>query len=116
MSNYIPDLENCSRLMLTFDPRLGYAFRFLDRQQLLEVLYDGIKDKSKIKTGCEVTRIQHLDEHVEVLLKDGTTVKGDILVGADGVRSPTREEMWRIANEETKGKYPTARMSDCMSL
>lgn len=85
----------------------------MERQQLLEVLYGGIHDKSKVLTNCEVTQIQHLDGHVEILLKDGTIVQGDILVGADGVRSLTRSEIWRIADEETKGKYPTAKMSDC---
>lgn len=92
--------------------RLGYSFRFLDRQQLLQVLFDSISDKYKIRTSSEVSKIDTLDGHVQVDLKDGTSVNGDILVGADGVHSRIRDEIWRIAETETPGYNPT-RMSRC---
>lgn len=40
-------------------------------------------------------------EHgVTVTCEDGTSYQGDILAGADGVRSKIREEMWRLARPQ----------------
>ncbi|KAJ6117373.1 hypothetical protein N7512_007098 [Penicillium capsulatum] len=80
---------------------LGYAYIFLDRRNLIQVLFDSLSDKSKIRTSCEVSTITALDGRTQVILKDGTSVEGDILVGADGVHSSLRNEMWRIAEIET---------------
>jgi flavin-dependent dehydrogenase len=40
-----------------------------------------------IQWGKRVMRIEHDDEGVSVDFEDGTTAKGDILVGADGINS-----------------------------
>lgn len=90
--------------------RLGYRMRFLDRRQLLQILFDNIRDKSKICTSCEVFKIEELDGAVQVVLKGGSTIRGNIVVGADGVHSRVREEIWRIAEDEMPS-YPSAQMS-----
>lgn len=84
----------------------------MDRKQMLEALYDNIFDKSRIRTSAEVFKIEELDEGVRVALKDGSAVHGDLLVGADGVHSRVRSEIWRIAGIETPD-YGTARLSQC---
>lgn len=38
---------------------------------------------------------------VEVETEDGSTIYGDLIVGADGVHSRIRQEMQRIAAEDT---------------
>lgn len=40
-----------------------------------------------IKWGKRVSRIVHDDNGVEAFFEDGTSAKGDILVGADGINS-----------------------------
>lgn len=89
--------------------------RFMDRQQLLQVLFDGIEDKSKIHTNSECVKIEELEDGVQVALKDGSIVRGDVLVGADGVHSRMRDEIWRIAGSETSD-YPVSEMSRCEYL
>jgi 2-polyprenyl-6-methoxyphenol hydroxylase-like FAD-dependent oxidoreductase len=70
---------------------------FLDRQMLLQILYDNIKDKSKILTNKRVVKTRLTHGGVQVITADGTTAPGDILVGADGVHSTIRQEMWKLA-------------------
>ncbi|KAJ5119894.1 hypothetical protein N7448_010563 [Penicillium atrosanguineum] len=61
----------------------------------------------------EVFKIEELDNGVRVAMKDGSIVRGDILIGADGVRSRTRTEMWRLADIENPD-YGAARMRKCI--
>ncbi|KAJ5116194.1 hypothetical protein N7456_000542 [Penicillium angulare] len=91
----------------------GYAPLFLERRQILELLYNNLRDNSKIRVATEVTKIDEINDSVVIELKDGSTVRGDILVGADGVHSRIREEIWRIADKETQGQYNSARLRDC---
>lgn len=83
-----------------FEELFGYRMIFLDRQQLLQTLFDNLKDKSKIHTSCEVFKLENLDGMVELSTVDGTIFRGDIVVGADGVHSRVRQELWRIADGE----------------
>ncbi|GIC91334.1 FAD-dependent monooxygenase pyr5 [Aspergillus udagawae] len=78
--------------------RFGFPLAFLDRQKLLEILYRSLSDDGKILTSRRVTQIQHYETHVTVQVEDGSCFDGDIVVGADGVHSKVREEMWRLMN------------------
>lgn len=42
---------------------------------------------------------------VQVTTSDGRRFAGDILVGADGVHSFVRQEMWRLAKQEAPGYF-----------
>lgn len=84
----------------------GYPILFFDRQMLLQVLYDNLKDKSRVKANKKVIKASILDSKVEVRTEDGEAFVGDILVGADGIRSTIREEMWRIADVMEPGYIP----------
>jgi 2-polyprenyl-6-methoxyphenol hydroxylase-like FAD-dependent oxidoreductase len=79
-------------------PRTGYDFQFGERTKYLDVFYANIKDKSKIHLGKNVTLVEQSDSCVTVKCDDGTSYRGDILAGADGVRSKVREEMWSLAS------------------
>ncbi|TVY36536.1 FAD-dependent monooxygenase [Lachnellula subtilissima] len=87
--------------------RHGYPITFLDRQMVLQVLYENIKDKTKILTSKEVKKVEMTDSGVVVTTSDKSSYKGDILVGADGIHSSVRGEMWRIANEKSPGWIPS---------
>lgn len=78
----------------------------MERQKLLQVLYDALPDKSKVSTGRRVTTIEQ--EHssgivcAHVTTNEGQEVHtGDLLVGADGVRSLVRQEMWSQQSPRT---------------
>ncbi|KAJ5775469.1 uncharacterized protein N7511_000480 [Penicillium nucicola] len=95
--------------------RHGYPITFLDRQILLEVLYKNLKDGDRcVHTNKRVTRVEHLSEKVRVHCTDHSVFEGDIVVGADGVRSTVRREMWKYMSSidlEKQSIEEQARMS-----
>jgi 2-polyprenyl-6-methoxyphenol hydroxylase-like FAD-dependent oxidoreductase len=83
----------------------AYSAAFLDRKLVLGILAKHIIDKSKILLNKRVVKVEHSPEKASVVCEDGSTVEGDIIVGADGTYSTVRREMWRhsdIAGEEAK--------------
>ncbi|KAK1710565.1 hypothetical protein CaCOL14_004516 [Colletotrichum acutatum] len=97
-----PSLVNIQHL----EARLGYPSIFIDRQMLLQVLYDNLKNKDKVIPEKRVEKVELLEEGVHVHTKDGSVYEGDIVVGADGIHSTVREEMWRIGHDERPGYFP----------
>jgi hypothetical protein len=79
---------------------------FFDRQWLLKVLYDNVEHKEKILLNKRITKIVHIDtDGVQVSTADGETFHGSIVVGADGIHSAVREEMFRIGNDLQPGYF-----------
>ncbi|KAJ5711131.1 monooxygenase [Penicillium malachiteum] len=79
--------------------RHGYPTTFLDRQTLLEILYTHLGgNQEKILTGKRVIQVDHHDAGVVAHCEDGTSYEGDLIVGADGVRSTVRRLMWNYMN------------------
>ncbi|KAL4960975.1 FAD-dependent oxidoreductase [Aspergillus stella-maris] len=83
--------------------RFGLPFCVIERQPFLDILYAGFKDKSRIHMGKRVVGICHTRSGVSVKSADGTTYTGDLVVGADGVHSTVRSEMWRMKNAQQPG-------------
>ncbi|KAK8004901.1 FAD binding monooxygenase [Apiospora arundinis] len=83
------------RVLATF----GYPLAFMERRGLLEILYDGIADKSNIHVNKAVTHVEQNDAGAKVHTEDGEVYEGDIVVGADGIHSKTLREMWRMMGE-----------------
>lgn len=73
---------------------------------VLRVLYDNIKDKSKILTEKRVESVELIKDGVIATTSDKSRHEGDILVGADGIHSTVRREMWRIGSEMSPGYFP----------
>ncbi|KAF2491402.1 FAD/NAD(P)-binding domain-containing protein [Lophium mytilinum] len=79
--------------------RWGYDTVCFDRQILLQILYGGLEDGSRLQTSKRVTQVHHDEsDGVKVFCDDGSVVSGDVVVGADGVHSIVRREMWRYTN------------------
>ncbi|KAL4877623.1 hypothetical protein BJY04DRAFT_230591 [Aspergillus karnatakaensis] len=78
--------------------RFGYGILFAERQKILETLYRRYPDKSNILLNRAVANIEKTDEGVSVRTADGSSYHGTIVVGADGVHSRVRSEMWRLAD------------------
>jgi 2-polyprenyl-6-methoxyphenol hydroxylase-like FAD-dependent oxidoreductase len=62
----------------------------LQRCDLLKVLSSTVHDQSTVHTSKRVYAIDHHDMGVVVHCEDGTEYSGDIVVGADGIRSTVR--------------------------
>ncbi|KAI8933146.1 hypothetical protein NX059_009787 [Plenodomus lindquistii] len=84
--------------------RLAYETIFIDRQQLIQVLYDNLRDQSKVLTKKGIVRVEQEPDKVSVTTDDGSVIEGNIVIGADGIHSVVRREMWRIADQE--GSFP----------
>lgn len=83
----------------------------LRRQELLHILYSKLENRSKILLKKKVVRISHTDSGVLVWTDDGCFYHGDTVVGADGVHSVTRSEIWRMANSQQPGLISPAEQS-----
>ena len=88
----------------------GYPIAFLERRKLLEILYNALPDKTKVRVQKTVSNIeQHTDEGksgIRVQTLDGDVYEADLVVGADGVHSRTREEMWRMSSSLGSNEIP----------
>lgn len=88
----------------------GYPITFLERRRLLEILYNALPDKTKVKVNKTVSDIEQYSEggkySVRIRTLDGDVYEGDLVVGADGVHSQTRREMWRLSGSSYTGDIP----------
>jgi salicylate hydroxylase len=75
--------------------RYGHAYRMLYRPDLHRILVDALERIAphSLKLGSKVADVQQDAYGVKVLLEDGTQYTGDVLIGADGVHSVTRERL-----------------------
>ncbi|KAF6803052.1 FAD binding domain-containing protein [Colletotrichum sojae] len=94
--------------------RFGYDTIFVDRQMVLKVLWENLKHKDKIFLNNQVANVALEPSGVKVTTRDGETFSGDILVGADGVHSKVRSEMWRLADTLQPGYIPASERTECL--
>ncbi|KAH8131880.1 FAD/NAD(P)-binding domain-containing protein, partial [Trichoderma asperelloides] len=66
---------------------------FVGRRFMLSCIYNQIEDKSRLRTQTCVTSFTETEDGVEVATDKGETIKGDLLLGADGIHSTIRELM-----------------------
>lgn len=70
---------------------------FIDRQMLLQVLYNNLKHKKRVLTSHRVVSVDFTQSGVRATTKDNNIYEGDLIVGADGIHSTVRRELWRNA-------------------
>jgi 2-polyprenyl-6-methoxyphenol hydroxylase-like FAD-dependent oxidoreductase len=78
--------------LATIGLRLAGPVRMVPRKALLERLLDGFAAQ-RIRSHARVVAISHTDAGVTVTLADGSTVHGDLLIGADGLHSLVRDSI-----------------------
>ncbi|KAF5643640.1 hydroxylase [Fusarium sp. NRRL 25303] len=98
--------RSTTSLSVHFEKRVGYPSIFIDRQMLLQVLYKNLKHKDRVLTKKRVTRVELVEGGVQAYTQDGSVYEGDIVVGADGIHSAVRDEMWRLGKEQSPGYFP----------
>ncbi|MEW9612826.1 FAD-dependent monooxygenase [Shinella sp. S4-D37] len=64
------------------------------RNDLVQALAESLSDTAEIRFGETVTGFEDKGTHVDVALECGETVKADLLIGADGFRSYTRQTLF----------------------
>ncbi|KAH0433751.1 hypothetical protein CcaCcLH18_05738 [Colletotrichum camelliae] len=80
----------------------------LERRQFLDILHNGLPDKSYVRTNSAVKSIVQDAGGVRVQLQDGTFETGDIVLGVDGISSLTRRIMWEHADDTAPGAIPSS--------
>ncbi|KAL3454184.1 hypothetical protein BJX65DRAFT_317901 [Aspergillus insuetus] len=98
--------------------RFGLPLAFLERRVLLDILYTSLPDPSRVFAGKSVVSVEqeHDDRNdITVRTHDGSSYHGDLVVGADGVHSRVRREMWRLAELERPGSI-TAQEKNCLTV
>jgi len=63
-----------------------------------------VLDKSRLHLNKKVKSIESNEKEATVYCMDGTIYKGDLIVGADGIWSTVRREMWRLADMYEPGR------------
>ncbi|PGH21393.1 hypothetical protein AJ80_03310 [Polytolypa hystricis UAMH7299] len=71
-------------------------------------LRDWLATNLDIQWGKRVKSIEHDDNGVSVFFEDGTSAKGDLLVGADGIKSVVREHLLQKPSSELLQLVPLA--------
>src|SRR3954463_403968 len=73
--------------------RYGFPYFTVYRPDLLDVLARAVRRENPdaIHLGARCAGFEQDDRAVTLRLEDGRTVRGDALVGADGVHSPVRQ-------------------------
>ena len=71
--------------------------RLIHRADLIDALTAGIPEES-IHFNYRLVGIKEFDTHVEVMFDNGHVIEADIVIAADGIRSPIRQQL--IGNHE----------------
>ncbi|KAI3242676.1 hypothetical protein DTO012A9_632 [Penicillium roqueforti] len=95
-------LPERSDTALLVTARMSYPLGWVERRSVLQVLFKHICHKKSVLTSKRMDRIEHSREQekpIKVICTDGSFYEGDLVVGADGVHSKTRSEMWRVVEQ-----------------
>jgi salicylate hydroxylase len=78
-----------------FRSRFGNPYAVVHRGELHRVFLDACHEHERVtlRTSSEVVGYENLDNGVEAVLADGERVRGDALIGADGLWSKLRQRV-----------------------
>ncbi|KAF6816901.1 FAD binding domain protein [Colletotrichum plurivorum] len=86
--------------------RHGYGVGFFNRHDLVSILHKHVREKERLLVNQKVVRIDGLEDKVVVHTAAGDVFEAQMIVGADGVHSAVRREMWRNAETAGPGAIP----------
>lgn len=98
----------------------GYPYYTIYRPDLHNVLVDAVRalDPQAIQLNARATRFEQTENGVTLHLQDGSAVSGSVLVGADGVHSAVRHQLFGDGKAEYsgcmawRGVIPVARLPE----
>ncbi|PYI11915.1 monooxygenase [Aspergillus sclerotiicarbonarius CBS 121057] len=92
--------------------RTNYPLIIISRRALLGILYTRLQRRSCVSFDKRVCRIVSSAGEVTVYSADGSSVSGDLVVGADGVYSTVRAQMWHHINNVYNASTGSHRLSE----
>ena len=72
--------------------RYGAPMYNIHRADLIQILFDAVPPAAK-RLGARCTEVAQDKDGVEVRLQTGETIRGDVLVGCDGIHSVVRQHL-----------------------
>jgi salicylate hydroxylase len=81
-------------LMPAAGERFGAPYMHAHRADLLDAMLTRVRP-GDLRLDAKVAQVTPHADHVEVTLAGGETVRGDVLVGADGIHSLVRDRLFR---------------------
>ena len=72
----------------------GYPYYHAHRAQLLDLLTSAVRE-GQVRLNATVGKVEQVANRVRVTLEDGSVEEGDVLIGADGVHSVVREQIFK---------------------
>lgn len=77
------------------DMRWGAPYLHIHRADYIDVLQQALKNTApqSLHLGAAVSAYQQTGDSISISLSDGREVSGDILIGADGIKSAVRTQM-----------------------
>ena len=85
--------------------RHGYPVIFIERQMLIQALYNNLRGKEKVLAKKRLVNIERMDKGIRAITQDGYNYEGDIIVGADGIHSSVRKQMHRLGKALSPGYF-----------
>jgi 2-polyprenyl-6-methoxyphenol hydroxylase-like FAD-dependent oxidoreductase len=78
----------------------GYPIGWIQRQNLLQILFNHIPEKTKVLVGKRFVKAESSADGIIAHCSDGSSYKGDIIIGADGAHSSVRQSMWQHMKDD----------------
>lgn len=94
--------------------KLGRPCLLIERKIWIRTLYESLGDTSKVRTRVGVDSFVEDEEGVTVTTSTGDTIRGSILVGADGVHSMVRRKMAEAVSESDPERARNLREGKCV--
>lgn len=85
--------------------RYGFPYLTVYRPDLLEVLARAVRHvkPDAIRLDARVTAVHDRGDSVRITLQDGSSAQGDVLIGADGLHSQVRQQLFGPDRPEFTG-------------
>ena len=85
--------------------RYGFANVYLHRADLHEILANAVQRRkaNAIHLNAQVQGFEQSDSGAKIILEDGRSFSGDVVVGADGLHSRIRRQMFGAADAKFTG-------------
>jgi len=89
------------------EARWGEPYLHIHRADYIRVLAQALHDRAPhaLHLGAEVARFSQIDQAVMAHLTEGAAIEGDVLIGADGIHSNIRTQIFDTHEGQLTGQF-----------
>ncbi|MED3661862.1 FAD-dependent monooxygenase [Ureibacillus sp. FSL K6-8385] len=100
-----------------FEKTFGYPYIVIHRSDLHSVLLKACEKLNNIRflTNHRLESVEEFDDYVELRCENGATLKGKLVIGADGIRSVVRQKLINRNSKPVPARYVAYRFTVPMS-